>query len=238
MQDDDDDPVGSQLIGRIRGKDAQALVDFIELRRPQLQAFIERNLGTVLARKVEAVDILQEVSLSAVASLPEVDLGERDPFNWLCQLAERRIIDAHRKHVAAQKRSAQRELPAGAGKDSGGGGFIDMLVVSMTSPSGAFSRDQREFRLMEALESLPEDARTALRLRYVEGLPSREIANRLGRTDGATRVLLTRSLARLQDLLRHESEFKSFLVAQNQNPPKSDAQNAPTPIPDAPAPEA
>jgi RNA polymerase sigma-70 factor (ECF subfamily) len=38
-------------------------------------------------------------------------------------------------------------------------------------------------------------------LRYVEGLPSKEIARRLGKTDGAVRVLLTRSLRRLQQLV-------------------------------------
>ncbi len=84
----------------------------------------------------------------------------------------------------------------------------------MTTPSGALSRDQREFRLMEVLKSLPEESQKALRLRYVEGLPSKEIANQLGRTDGATRVLLTRSLAKLQELLRHDTDFASFIAPQ------------------------
>src|SRR5262249_3968576 len=152
------DDVAAALIERIRNKEVQALVEFIELRRPQLTAFIERNLSSSLGRKIEAADILQELSMSAVSSLPELDLGERDPFGWLCQLAERRIIDAHRKLVAAQKRSAERERPgAGRRDDSQKGGFIDLLVVSMTTPSGAFSRGQREFRLIEALKTLPEE---------------------------------------------------------------------------------
>ena len=40
-----------------------------------------------------------------------------------------------------------------------------------------------------------------LRLRYLEGLPSKEIADRLGKSDGAVRVMLTRSLDKLQKLL-------------------------------------
>jgi RNA polymerase sigma-70 factor, ECF subfamily len=213
------DDVAAALVERIRNKEVQALVEFIELRRPQLAAFIERNLSSSLGRKIEAADILQELSMSAVSSLSELDLGDRDPFGWLCQLAERRIIDAHRKLVAAQKRSAERERPSGGGRDdSQKGGFIDLLVVSMTTPSGAFSREQREFRLIEALKTLPEESQKALRLRYVEGLPSKEIANQLGRTDGATRVLLTRSLAKLQELLRRDSEFLSMVV---EPPPRS-----------------
>ena len=46
--------------------------------------------------------------------------------------------------------------------------------------SRPLSRDQREFRLQEALKNLPEESQQALRLRYVEGLPSKEIAARLG----------------------------------------------------------
>jgi RNA polymerase sigma-70 factor, ECF subfamily len=212
------DDADAALVERIRAKDADALVEFLELRRPQLLAYIERNLSASLGRKLEAADILQEVSLSAVSSLATFDLADRDPFSWLCQLAEHRIIDAHRKLVAAQKRSAEREVGAPASSsETQQGGFIDLLVVSMTTPSGALSRDQRAVRLQEALKNLPEDSQQALRLRYVDGLPSKEIATRLQRTDGATRVLLTRSLARLQELLRHDSEFASFI-----NPPPSD----------------
>jgi RNA polymerase sigma-70 factor (ECF subfamily) len=215
------DDVADALIARIRNKDSQSLVEFIELRRPQLLAYIERNLSTSLGRKLEAADILQEVSISAVSSLATFELADRDPFSWLCQLAEHRIIDAHRKLVAAQKRSSDREVSSGPASDSESvqGGFIDLLVVSMTSPSGALFRNQRALRLQEALKNLSEESQQALKLRYVEGLPSREIATRLQRTDGATRVLLTRSLAKLQELLRHESDFASFI---NPNPPEED----------------
>jgi RNA polymerase sigma-70 factor (ECF subfamily) len=210
------DEVAADYAARIRHKDTQALVEFIELRRHQLLAFIERNLSTSLGRKLEAADILQDVSLSAVTSLGTFDLGDRDPFSWLCQLAEHRIIDAHRKLVAAQKRSADREIQAPAHPaDTQRGGFIDLIVASMTTPSGALSRGQRELRLQEVLKNLPEESQKALRLRYVEGLPSKEIASQLGRTDGAVRVLLTRSLSKLQELLRHDSDFASFI-----NPPK------------------
>ena len=71
----------------------------------------------------------------------------------------------------------------------------------MTTPSEAFSRDQRQLKMMAALETLPDDQREALRLRYLIGLPSKEIAQKLGKSDGAVRVMLSRSLSRLQELL-------------------------------------
>ncbi|MCA9116495.1 MAG: hypothetical protein KDA79_15530, partial [Planctomycetaceae bacterium] len=84
------------LVERIRQHDADALVRFIELRKPQLLAFIRRSISDVLASRIEAEDILQEASFSAVSSLEEMDLSERDPFGWMCHLCERKIIDAHR----------------------------------------------------------------------------------------------------------------------------------------------
>lgn len=196
-----------ELADRIRAGDREALAAFIEVRRGPLSGFIERQLGAALRRKVEPDDIFQEVSAEAVRALSGVDLSQRDPFGWLCQLAERRIIDAHRRFFGAQKRDAGREVPLGAG---GGGdshaGLINLLVVSMTTPTQAFSRNQRAVQLVEALEQLPAEQREALRLRYIEGLPSKDIAQRLGKTDGAVRVMLTRSLAKLQTLLGPEAD--------------------------------
>jgi RNA polymerase sigma-70 factor (ECF subfamily) len=71
----------------------------------------------------------------------------------------------------------------------------------MTTPSAVFSRNAREERLQEALKKLPEEQQTALRLRYIENLPSKQIAEQLGKSDAAIRVMLTRSLKRLHELL-------------------------------------
>lgn len=196
------DPAPLPLIERIRQGDRTALGDYLEGRRLQLLAFITRNLGTALRSRVEPDDIFQEVTLEALRRIGELAHNERDPFGWLCQIAEQRVIDAHRRLFGAEKRSAHREVGLGSpGDDTHHSPLINLLVASMTSASAAFSRDQKELRLMEALEGLPEEGREALRLRYLEGLATKEIAERLGKTDGAIRVLLTRSLSRLQGVV-------------------------------------
>ncbi len=189
-----------QILAALRAGDADAMAEYIERHRRPLLAFIERRLGEGLRRKVEAEDILQETSADAVRSLGQIDLGEREPFSWLCQVAERRIIDSHRKYIEAQKRSANKETPLQGGADDGNN-LIDLLVLTMTTPSQAFSRNAREQRLAEALGQLSAEQQTALRLRYVDGLPSKKIAAELEKTDAAVRVMLTRSLKRLQGIL-------------------------------------
>ena len=205
------------LVERIKSGDGDALATYIVARTPQLLGFIEKRMSDGLRRRVEASDILQELTTSAWQALSGIEWGDREPFGWLCQQAERRIIDAHRRHFGAQKRAASREVnlsAGGSGDGSEGGGMADLLAASMTSPSGVLSRQQKEFHMMQALESLPDDARDALRMRYVEGLPSKDIAQKLGRSDGAIRVLLTRSLQKLQDVLSHNDDFQTLVARQ------------------------
>lgn len=195
----------SDLVARVQAHDSAALAEFMELRRGQLTAFIQRQLGAQLRRKVEPEDVFQEMSAEAVRALEHADLKDRDPFGWLCKLAERKIIDLHRKHFDAQKRDAGREVPLAApSSDERRHGLIELLVASFTTPSAAFSRNIREDRLQAALHQLPQDQQEALRLRYVENLPSKEIAEKLQKSDAAIRVMLTRSLKRLQGLLEGE----------------------------------
>src|SRR5436853_2346042 len=195
--------MSDDCVARIQARDTEALASFLESHRPQLMAFIERQLGAALRRKVEPEDIFQETGAEAVRALPTTELGDRDPFSWLCQIAERRIIDLHRRFFGAQKRDAGREVSLGAprGGETEQAGLINLLVASMTTPSQAFSRNAREARLLEALAKLPEEQQTALRLRYIENLPSKQIAERLDKSDAAVRVMLTRSLKRLHELL-------------------------------------
>ncbi len=200
-----------ELIQRIQQGSEPALLEFLEIHRAPLLAFINKNMSDALKSKVEANDILQEVSLNAVSAFSEFDFEKKTPFNWLCHLAERRIIDNHRKYFQVQKRAAGREIRQPAGGDGAGQGFMDLLVASMTSPSQAFSRGAREMKLLTALESLPEESREAIRLKYVEGLNSSEIADQLGKSDVAVRVLVSRAMAKLQDQLKQEDEFKSLL---------------------------
>lgn len=192
-----------KLVERMNAGDAEALATYVQSVRLQMLAFIQRRLGMGLGRKIEAEDILQEVSAEAVRALPQTKLSPTSAFSWLCQIAEHQIIDAHRHFFEAQKRDAGREVPlqAAAG-DQERGGLIDLLVVSMTSPSKAFSRNVRELRLQVALEELLPEQQEVLRLRYVENLPTKQIAERINKTDGALRVMISRSLKQLQSKLQ------------------------------------
>jgi RNA polymerase sigma-70 factor (ECF subfamily) len=193
----------TKLVVRLRSGDEAALAEFVEANRPALMGFLHARIGAHLAKKIEAEDILQDASLEAIRSLDKAPLETWDPLHWLFQICERKIIDAHRRFFTSQKRDASREA-ALPDNSNAAGGLGNLLAASMTTPSAAFSRDQRQLRVLAAIDTLPEDQREALRLRYLVGLPSKEIAEKLGRTDGAVRVMLSRSLGKLQEMLGEE----------------------------------
>ena len=90
-----------------RFPDRDALAEYLEAERPQLLAYIEQHLGPVLRKQTQPDDIYQEVCLSALGTPEQFKVPGRDPFKHLCHLSEQRILDAHRRFVAAHKRKAQ-----------------------------------------------------------------------------------------------------------------------------------
>src|SRR5689334_17269744 len=76
-----------------------------------------------------------------------------------------------------------------------------VLPAAHTTEALVESRDDLS-RIMECVQQLPDDRREALIMRFALGMDNREIARALGRTDGATKVLLHRSIRQLEDLVR------------------------------------
>jgi RNA polymerase sigma-70 factor (ECF subfamily) len=53
-------------------------------------------------------------------------------------------------------------------------------------------------QVIEQVQKLPDDRREALIMRFALGMDNREIARALGRTDGATKVLIHRAIKQLE----------------------------------------
>jgi RNA polymerase sigma-70 factor (ECF subfamily) len=58
--------------------------------------------------------------------------------------------------------------------------------------------------LADTLAQLPADYRDVIVLRHIEGLPFEEVANRMGRSAGAVRMLWLRALKKMRETLQTE----------------------------------
>jgi RNA polymerase sigma-70 factor (ECF subfamily) len=187
------------LVQRVKQGDAAALAAYFDAERDRLGRFVRSISSLRLLAVVEVDDLLQEVVAAAVAGLATAPFDKYEPIDWLQQVARRRVVDAHRFHFGAQRRDAGRQQSMHGAAE--GEGIEAFLAASITSPSAAFSRDVRVQRMHEAVGGLSDEQQTVLRMRYAEGRPTKEIAELLGKTDVAVRVLLSRSVRVLEKQL-------------------------------------
>ena len=106
---------------------------------------------------------------------------------WLRHMAKDRIIDAHRRHQEAARRSLNREQPnAGpAWNDASSIQLIAQLVDKEQTPASAAIAQELQEKLGRVLTDLDETDREVILLRYYEQLPNQEIAAALGLTEAA-----------------------------------------------------
>jgi RNA polymerase sigma-70 factor (ECF subfamily) len=155
-----------------------------------------------LAARVDPSDVVQESLAEAAANLDRYLRDRPLPFYpWLRQLAQRRLIDLHRRHVQARRRSVAREAGPTGLPDHSALALAERLFARTPSPSARLRARERRDRLRAALEALPEQDREVLVLRILEGLPTRETAAVLGIGEVAVRSRQVRALDRLRALL-------------------------------------
>jgi RNA polymerase sigma-70 factor (ECF subfamily) len=81
----------------------------------------------------------------------------------------------------------------------------DLLRTTHTTEDLVEGRDELA-RILEGVKDLPDDRREALIMRFALGMDNREIARAMGRTDGATKVLIHRAIKQLEEIVRTPHE--------------------------------
>lgn len=194
------------LLRRAGQGDAQARDKLFAQHRDRLRRLIAVRLNRRLAARLDPSDLVQDVLIEAHQQLTGY-LRERPlPFYvWLRQIAWQRLIDIHRKHLVAQRRSVRREA-APALPDESVVELADLLVSSRSTPSKQLMRDELRARVRKALLELSERDREVLVMRYLEHMAMAEIAAVLGISEGAVKVRHLRALQRLHAALQGDSE--------------------------------
>jgi RNA polymerase sigma-70 factor (ECF subfamily) len=193
------------LIDRAARGDEAARHRLLERYRDYLRRMVAVRLDRRLAPRIDASDIVQEALVEADRRLDGY-LRERPiPFYaWLRQIAGDRIVDAHRLHVASQKRSVTREDAGCDPPDESSFALARFLLADDTSPSNRLIRQEDQEEIRRAIDALPPKDREVLVMRHLEQLGTAEIAATLGVAEGAVKVRLLRALVRLRERLGAE----------------------------------
>jgi RNA polymerase sigma-70 factor (ECF subfamily) len=130
-----------------------------------------------------AEDATEQVFLRALAGLPRFEErgeGDESTFRvWMFRIARNVLANERRR------RRRQREEPL----------ELALGAVALDDPAATVANRDAAGRAWQAVAGLPDDRRRALVLRFVHEMSAAEIGAVLGRSEGAVRVLIHRSLS-------------------------------------------
>jgi RNA polymerase sigma-70 factor (ECF subfamily) len=147
---------------------------------------------------------VQDVLLEASRRLRDYLRDPAMPFHlWLRHIAKDHMIDAHRRHRQAQRRSLDREqsiVPA-AFADRSSVELAAQFFDHEATPATEAIRQELGQRLKAAMASLGEDDRDIILMRHFEQLSNQEVAAQLGLNEAAASMRYLRALRRLRAVL-------------------------------------
>ena len=196
-----------RLLADAKSADAGAVNALLGEFRDPLRRMVDLRLDPALARRVDASDIVQDVLIEATQRLREYLKKPDMPFHlWLRHLAQDRIIDTHRRHRLAQRRSIDREQPIArpAWAEDSSASLVSQLVDTERTPATEAIRGELERKLSQAIAQMAEDDREIILMRHTEQLSNQDVAQTLGLTEAAASMRYLRSLRRLKQILLPE----------------------------------
>jgi RNA polymerase sigma-70 factor (ECF subfamily) len=159
--------------------------------------WVERLARALVRDVAEAEDLAQE-ALRVTLEQPRGRVGAGSMKAWLGGVLRRLALDrsrADRSRAAREQSITPRDPPA--------------------EPFEIVARAARQQRVAQAVHELPEPARSTVLYRYLDELPTREVAARMGVTEELVRKRLERALAELRRRLDGEfgADTKNWAVA-------------------------
>jgi RNA polymerase sigma-70 factor (ECF subfamily) len=137
---------------------------------------------------LQAEDMTEEVFVKAWEALPRYKHKQQPFYGWLYRIAHNLLVDFYRK---------RNPLPLSE----------NMLALQRDKkelPEGELRRKQEIEQLVWAVQQLSDIEQQVVLLRFVEGLPHREIASIIGKSLVASRVIQHRAIKALRTILANE----------------------------------
>lgn len=186
-----DREVDQQLVARAQAGDQSAF----ELLVIKYQRRLVRLLSRMLKNTEEAEDVAQEAFIKAYRALPSFR-GESAFYTWLYRIA----TNAAKNHIAANAKHAVNIDDWQS--DEGEPLEAAASIRDPNTPENHMMSQQLAQTVENALTLLPEDLRTAVMMREMEGLSYEEIAQKMDCPIGTVRSRIFRAREAIAKELR------------------------------------
>ncbi len=198
-----------ELLNGVRDGREDAVNQLMDRHRGAIRRMVQMRMDGALARRVDASDVVQDVLFEASRRMEDYIQSPSMPFHlWLRQLAKDRVIDMHRRHRGAQRRSVDREQHVNnlGGDDRSAADLASLLKDAELTPAAATVRKEMEDRFLLALNQLNDDDRELILMRHFEHLGNNEVAEALGLSAPAAGMRNLRAIRRLREELGTDDE--------------------------------
>lgn len=159
----------------------------------------------MMSHSEDARDISQEVFLKAYRNIKNFD--ERSQFStWLYRITANTCIDEMRKRKGKQSFSLEEEL------ENEEGSMRRQIADEGETPEESLLRQEQKSEILQALDSLSSEHKTAVILRDIKGLSYEEIAELLELSLGTVKSRISRGRSQLkQEFIKLREQKDSFV---------------------------
>jgi RNA polymerase sigma-70 factor (subfamily 1) len=186
----------TKLLAAARGGDRDALGKLFGHCQRVLRRRIECQMSQRLRARNAPSDVIQQALLEAVRDFASFR-GERyeELLDWLHRIVRNSVSDLLR-HQTAGKRDSRRDVPLDDRQTADGP--PQELKDEGPGPEQLAARREDEASFWSRVEGLPERTRQVVQMRFREHLRYSDIADRLGCSPDAARMICVRVLRELR----------------------------------------
>jgi RNA polymerase sigma-70 factor (ECF subfamily) len=172
--------LNSDLIRRAQEGEPSVVGELYERHQRGIYRFLYYKVGDLQT----AEDLTSEVFLRMIEKLPNYSGPSLTFQAWLFQIARNLSIDHYRRMSIRKNVQLMDDYPGGGDEP------LEMISNDLTSEN-----------LYHALVKLPDNQRDVIVMRFVVGMPVREVAQSLHKSENSVKGLQRRALKSLREIL-------------------------------------
>jgi RNA polymerase sigma-70 factor (ECF subfamily) len=195
-----------ELLERFASGESAAFAVLLGRYQVPIYNFIARSVRDTEA----AADLLQEVFTRVIQHSAEFNRSSKFS-TWLYAIARNICIDHMRRMSHRRHASLDAAGPNGLGTEgSSAGPWVERVAVEQPGVDSSAAAGRLRSRIVQAIETLPQEQREVFLMRQIQQLPFAEIAAVVGVSENTVKSRMRYALERLQEAL---ADFEDYARA-------------------------
>lgn len=175
------------LLEKIAHQDDQAL----SLLYDRYARLLYSIVFSIVKKKEEAEDILQDVFLQVWTKALSFDSSKGNVYAWLVTMTRNKAIDRVRSKQFQTMKNASQETDTSTLSDSEQNTALDAVMLM-----------ERSSKIKDALNAIPQEQKETIQLAYYTGLTQTEISQKLNVPLGTVKTRVRQGMQKLRGLLK------------------------------------